>query len=316
MWAIKLSQKIKKKYFHRRVALFDRKLNQPAYLVPFSPNKILKAITQIFSDDLTLGSRYPEASSFLPGLKMSDVILTTESKKMTPVGNKVEELLKMSFALNISSVVSNIMSGNFSVNKLARLRKFFVDEFQLTPQSQIQIVELNQRRFLKINPDPLKVTREQLVKIYLIPIDTFRGMIYELNYFNRDGGEVVALKLLQHLFTGGRFVFDGSPFPSFNKDLSSVTLGHCMDYLFSFQSENHSKADIVYEGYLDYVNKVILDHVGREVSKSEKGPERTFLLQELSSLSEIEGIWSTVKKTSVSKGLQYQFDRLKNDEFK
>ena len=312
----KIVSKNKKTHLYKRVALFDRKLNQSAYLTVLFPNKISKAITQIFSDDLILETQYPGASSLFPGLKMSDVVLTTKSKEMIPNGNKVEELLKMSFALNISSVISNIISGNFSVNKLAQLRQFFVEEFQLAPQSQIEIVKLNQRHFLKINPEPLNMTIGRFVKIYLIPIDTFRGMIYELSYFNRDGGEIVALKLLRHLFTGGHFIFDGPPSIPFKEDLSQVTLGHCMDHLFSFRPEDHSKADIVYKGYLNYVNEVSLAHAGREVSKSEKEAERTFLLEELSSLSEVEGIWSRVKKASVSKGFQYQRDRLKNNEFK
>ena len=317
-----ITSKNKSKRFRRRIALFDRKLNRPAYLTVYSRNKLEKAFSRAFSNDLALETQYSKAFALFPGLKISDVLLMTGPRKMIPIGNKVEELLKMSFALNTSSVIGHIISGNFSINKMARLRQFFIEEFQLTPQSQIQTVKLNQHRFLKINPEPLNTATERLTQVYFIPIDTFRGPIYELTYFNRDGGELVGLKLLQYLFTGGRFYFDRPllPFsPPSEEDLSKVTFGQCIDYLFPSKIDDLKKA-IVYKRYLNYLDEVLLFHAHREVPKSQKEAERTFLLEELSSLIEMEGLvmrrWPELEKHLMPKGLQYQLNRLKDNEFK
>lgn len=328
----------KKKSFRPHIALFDRKLNQPAYLKIHSKNILYQALAHAFSNDLSLEIRYPKVFTLLSRPQKSYAPLETaakdkqagkngenqkngkDQKVLDPQAiNQIRELLLSSFTLNTSSVLSNLVNVDWTVNGLARLRKFFVQQFQLTPQSQIQLAQLNNHHFLKINPQPIQVAQGHLAKAYFIPVDTFNGRIYELNYSSRDKGEFAALKLLQHLFQGGRFYFD-EPWPVSTSaiDLAQASFGQCLDYLLNSQTTD-AQITSLHQRYLGHVDELALSHANRKVDKPQKQAERKFLLQEFSSLSEIERIlvqrYPVASKNFAGDGFQFQLDRLTN-EFK
>ena len=195
--------------------------------------------------------------------------------------------LQESLSFSSGSLLSKVMKGDLAFYGPLELRKIFIERFSLSPRSRLQWAQLNNHLFLRIDPNaPPSALAGHGDKGYFVPADTFNGPIYELSYPRRDKGELVASKLLWHLFGEGQFYFDQSlpltpPTPDMKGD--DVTFGQCVDYLLNSKM-SYQQVVPVYQRYLSYKAAVVDGHL----RAGRGGEEREFLQRELSSLSEMD----------------------------
>ena len=317
-----ISSKHKKKIFRPRLALFSRKLKQRAVFKVYSPNILYQILSDAFAGNPFIANGYPMLSTLLsrPRSFYRPADSLEQQKTFSPQEvAQAQQLLQDALSLNANQFINQVMALDLRFNGLLKLRKALTDRFELTPKAQFQWAQLNDHLFLRVSSHHTHSLQGRLVKVYLIPVDTFNGPIYELSYPGRDQGVVVGLTLLQHLFDEGRFYFDErtpvSP-PSEDTSLEDINFGQCIDYLLNSQM-TYEQVDPVYRRYLQYVTTAVDFYFQSDDRKSQGQAERKFLAGELSSLVEMDRLlskrypqWATFFS---GKGFQTQLDRLNDD---
>ena len=317
----------KKKVLYPRIALYDRKAKQQAYFKVHSSNIVYQALRKSLPQSLQprRGSQYPRTMDLLsrPQKVYAPAKSSAKWKKVLDEDaiSEIKELLKKSLSFNTNNLIDNILLFNYDTSQLLKLRQIFLEKFNITPNDQVQFVNLNNHQFLKINIHPPPTQANSWVKEYFIPIDTFNGLVYELTYPEKDRGKVVALKLMQYLFgTGGRFYFDEPwPFPPpSTTEEAQATLGQCIDALLN-PNTNYSQLAPLYQRYLNHLDQIAHTYAQKTEAEDKKSTAWAFLLGELSSLSELERF--LIKKYPAwaenfsDHGFQYQLERMNKHEF-
>lgn len=271
----------KRKTFRPRLTLFDRKIKQAATFKIHSPNILLQALQAAFANNSFMNGRYP---------KISSLLTRSEGPSSEEERTAVGQLLEQALALNIDLLIDKIKNANLAISGLIQLRQTLIDHFELNPLSQMQWLQANDHLFLKINPRSLE---DRLVKNYLLAMGDFHRPIYELTYFDRDRGAVVAASLLQYLFEEGDDYGEG------------VAIGQYIDNLINSQMSYEQIAPL-YNDYLTYIREVVDSVQSRE--------EQKFLAGQLSSLGEVDRLLSRRHpqwaEQFAGRGFQAQLDRL------
>ena len=283
-----ITSKNKKKTFRPRLALFNRKSKQGAELVVHSRNNLRQVLQESFFSDMFLAEHYPALAARLRGKRVEAL---TEGPLAKKTKAELKKFLQQSFSLDLGGLFAKVVKGDFAFNGSLKLRKAFIERFSLGPRARLQWAQLNNHLFLRIDPNsppsPLAGYRD---KVYFVPADTFNGPIYELHFIRRDRGEVVATRLLGHLFGEGQFYFDRPPpttMPVPDMAENDITFGQCVDFLLS-STMSYEQIVPVYRRYLSYVTAMVDLHLRGQGSDE----ERKFLQRQLSSLSEMDALLS------------------------
>ena len=306
----------KRKRFRSHLALFDRKFNGNATLKVHSTNKLYEFLQQAFEDSEFMAEQYPLVKELLDRpLKVYAPSEGPEEGGATSAQKaQLGQVLEDALSLNTGMLLDKITSLNFSYSGLLKLRSIFVHHFGLNPSSQIQRMKLNNHIFLRINPQE-QTTLGTMEKVYLMPMDSFNGPIYEINYSKRGKGEVVAVGLLQLLFDEGRFYFDQPPPVASPSDEADATLGQCIDTFLNAKA-SPEQLIVLHQSYHNYLEALVSSHLER--GPSQRAQERKFLLQELSSLSELERVFSkrhqSLAERAAQQGFQIQWDRVSSTQ--
>ena len=288
----------KKKIFRPRLSLFVKKYNQWASIEVSSTNPLRQQLKKIFLDDKSMEKQYPE---------IAKILFSDEKKKLHPDDFiQIQELLRLAFSFDIKVLIDRMSKGHFVFAGFLQLRQDILKRFGMDVDARVQWAKINNRTFLRVIPKRSLIPNLPS-KMYFIPIDTFGGPIYQINYFERKKGEVVAQTLLQYIFNESKFYFE----EEMDSNVGDLTLGQCLDHLLG-SGLSYDQWLPLYRHYYSYVGEVLEDHFKREGNKAN---ERKFLLREISSLAEAEGVlakrykqWS---ERFGSRGFQFFLRKLK-----